>query len=406
MSRNLCDLSAPKFILEVFLMFYVGIDISKYKHTFVIASHLGEIIQKPIDFDNNQMGFKLLLEKLKPYDLNQLKIGFESTGHYSANLKQFLIDQGYSFYQLNPHLVKKFTLSLSTRKAKTDKIDALAIAKFLMTIDSKSFTSLSYHISHLKSLTRHSYRLNKYIGKTKVELVNLLDKAFPEFSNYFSSIYGKTSLSILYKANSLKSIANMSESRYDSLRKISMGQFKYSTFIKLKQTAKQSVGIKDNYLWFQLHLVVDRIHSLQEEKNLITESISTIMKDLDTPILSIPGLSMISAAIILSEIGDIFKFSNSRALIAYAGLDNSVHQSGTESNYGRISKRGSKYLRTALYNVSIPVINHSKVFYDYYFDKKSKGKSHTLSLVWVSRKLLRVIYHLLKHNESFIDQLI
>lgn len=387
-------------------MFYVGIDISKYKHTFVIASHLGEIIQKPLDFDNNQLGFKLLLEKLKPYDSNLLKIGFESTGHYSANLRQFLIDQGYSFYQLNPHLVKKFTLSLSTRKAKTDKIDALAIARFLMTIDSKSFTSLSYHMSHLKSLTRHYYRLNKYIGKTKVELVNLLDKAFPEFSNYFSSIYGKTSLSILSKANSLKSIANMSESRFDSLRKMSMGKFKYSSFIKLKQTAKQSVGIKDNYLWIQLHLVIKRIQSFQEEKNLITENISAIMKDIDTPILSIPGLATASAAIILSEIGDIFKFSSSRALIAYAGLDNSVYQSGTESNYGRISKRGSKYLRTALYNTSLTVINNSKVFYDYYFDKKSKGKSHKLSLIWVSRKLLRVIYHLLKHDEPFVDQLI
>ncbi len=387
-------------------MFYVGIDISKYKHTLVIASHLGEIIQKPLDFDNNQLGFKVLLEKLKAYDSNQLKIGFESTGHYSANLRQFLYDQGYSFFQLNPHLVKKFTLSLSTRKAKTDKIDALAIAKFLMTIDSKSFTSLSYHISHLKSLTRHYYRLNKYIGKTKVELVNQLDKAFPEFSNYFSSIYAKTPLSILSKANSLKSIANMSESRYDALRKISMGKFKYSTYIKLKQTAKQSVGIKDNYLWIQLHLLIKRIQSFQEEKDLITESISGIMQDIDTPILSIPGLATTSAAIILSEIGDIFKFSNSRALIAYAGLDNSVYQSGTESNYGRISKRGSKYLRTALYNVSLSVTNNSKVFYDYYFDKKSKGKSHTLSLTWVSRKLLRVIYHLLKHNETFIDQLI
>lgn len=387
-------------------MFYVGIDISKYKHTLVIASHLGEVIQKPLDFDNNQLGFKLLLEKLKPYDSNLLKIGFESTGHYSANLRQFLIDQGYSFYQLNPHLVKKFTLSLSTRKAKTDKIDALAIAKFLMTIDSKSFTSLSYHMSHLKSLTRHYYRLNKYIGKTKVELVNLLDKAFPEFANYFSSIYGKTSLSILSKANSLKSIANMSESRYDSLRKMSRGKFKYSTYIKLKQTAKQSVGIKNNYLWIQIHLLIKRIQSFQEEKNLIIENIGGIMKETDSHILSIPGLSTISAAIILSEIGDIFKFSNSRALIAYAGLDNSVYQSGTESHNGRISKRGSKYLRTALYNVSISVINHSKVFYDYYFDKKSKGKPHTLSLIWVSRKLLRVIYHLLKHDEPFIDQLI
>jgi transposase len=387
-------------------MHYVGIDISKYKHTLVIASHLGEIVQKPLDFNNNQIGFKLLLEKLKPYDSNQIKIGFESTGHYSANLKQFLNQHGYTFYELNAHLVKKFSSSLSIKKAKTDKIDSLAIVKFLMTVDSKSFTPLSYHISHLKSLTRHYYRLNIFISKTKVELVNLLDKAFPEYSNYFSSIYGKASLSILSKANSLKSIANMSESRYDSLRRISMGKFKYSTFVKLKQTAKQSIGLKENYLWQLIKLTIKRILLLQSEKESIKNQIQALMPDIDTPILTIPGLSTISGAIILSEIGDIFKFSSSKSLISYAGLNNSVYQSGIQSHYGQISKNGSKYLRSALYNVSLTVIKNSKVFYDYYFDKKSKGKSHRLSLIWVSRKLLRVIYHLLKHNETFIDQVI
>lgn len=387
-------------------MFYVGIDISKYKHTLVIASHLGEIVQKPFDFDNNQLGFKLLLEKLKPYDSNQIKIGFESTGHYSANLKQFLTQYGYTFYELNAHLVKKLSSSLSIKKAKTDKIDSLAIVKFLLTVDSKSFTPLSYHISNLKSLTRHYYRLNIFITKTKVELVNLLDKTFPEFSNYFSSIYGRTSFNILSYANSLKSIANMSESRYDSLRRISMGKFKYSTFVKLKQTAKQSIGLKDDYLWQLIKLTIKRIRFLQSEKESIKNQIQTLMTEIDTPILTIPGLSTVSSAIILSEIGDIFKFSSSKSLISYAGLDNSVYQSGTQSHYGQISKNGSKYLRSALYNVSLTVINSSKVFYDYYFDKKSKGKPHRLSLIWVSRKLLRVIYHLLTHNESFIDQVI
>lgn len=387
-------------------MYYVGIDISKYKHTFVIASHLGEVIQKPMDFDNSHLGFAQFLDKIKPFDSNQLKIGFESTGHYSANLKQFLHDQGYSFYQLNAHLVKKFSLSLSSRKAKTDKIDCLAIAKFLMTIDSKSNTSLSYHISFLKSLTRHYYRLNKYIGKTKVELVNYLDKAFPEFTRYFSSIYTKTPITILLKANSLNSIANMTQSRFDSLNKLSRGNFNYSKYVKLKQAAKFSVGVKNKFYWSLLHLTIKRIQSLENEKNSIEDHINLIMKGIKSPITSIPGMGTTSAAIILSEIGDIFKFSNSRSLVAYAGLDNSVYQSGIESSYGKVSKRGSKYLRTALYNVSFPIVNNSKLFYDYYFDKKSRGKSHTLSLIWVSRKLLRIIYFLLKNNQEFSDQVV
>jgi transposase len=185
-----------------------------------------------------------------------------------------------------------------------------------------------------------------------------------------------------------------------------MGKFKYSTFVKLKQTAKQSIGLKEDYLWQLIHLTIKRILLLHSEKESIKNQIQALMLNIDTPILTIPGLSIVSGAIILSEIGDIFKFSSSKSLISYAGLNNSVYQSGIQSHYGQISKNGSKYLRSALYNVSLTVINNSKVFYDYYFDKKSKGKSHKLSLIWVSRKLLRVIYHLLKHNETFIDQVI
>jgi transposase len=387
-------------------MYYVGIDVSKFKHTCLIASNSGEVIKDSFDFDNSTIGFSDFKSVIDSLDSDQIKIGFESTGHYSANLAQFLINNDYEFYQLDPRKVKRFSQSLSSRKTKTDKIDAGVIARFLMTVDSKTNTPLYYHISFLKSLSRHVYRLQKYLSKSKVELVNLLDLVFPEFSKFFSSIYGKTAFNLLEKAKSLKSISNMSQSRFDSLRKLSRGRFTYSKFLKLKYAASHSVGIDHNSYWSLIHVLVKRINYLSNEKDSMEIVISNSMSSLYSPVLTIPGISYLTCATIISEIGDIDRFSNYRSLIAFAGLDNSVSQSGTSYKIGKISKHGSVYLRTALFKASVSVIMKSKVFYSYYFKKISQGKHKTLALTNVSRKLLRIIFHLLKTNTSFNDNLV
>jgi transposase len=384
-------------------MYYVGIDVAKYKHTCFIASDSGEIIYDSFDFDNSNKGFSKLKHVFDSLNSNQLKIGFESTGHYSANLKQFLKNHQYSFTPLNAYLVKRFSLGLSIRKTKTDKIDAGVIARFLMTVDAKSNAPLSYHISFLKSLSRHDFRLNKFIQKSKVELVNLIDQAFPEFPKLFSSLYGKTPLNILKFANSLDSIKRLSDSRYQKLKSLSHGKFGYPKFIKLKELAKHSVGVKDNYLWLLIHLIIKRISFLEEERDAIQNQLSHCQALLESPILSIPGVSLKLAAVIIAEIGDVSRFPNYRSLIAYAGLDNAVYQSGNSLTYGRISKHGSVYLRTALFKASTSVILHTKLFYDFYHKKRLDGKHHTLALVCVSRKLLRVIYSLIKNDLSFFD---
>ena len=275
-----------------------------------------------------------------------------------------------------------------------------------MTVDSKANIPLYYHISFLKSLSRHAYRLQKHIAKSKVELVNSLDQAFPEFFKFFSTIYGKTPFCILEKAKSLKSIANMSDSRFDSLRRLSMGKFKYPKFLKLKYAASHSIGINQDAYWPLIHFLIKRIRLLSDEMKSIEAIVSDIMISNPSPVLTIPGVSFPTCAAITSEIGDINRFSNYRSLVAYAGLDNSVSQSGTTTKMGKISKRGSVYLRVALYKASVSVIMKSKLFYSYYFKKRSQGKHRTLALINVSRKLLRIIYHLLKTDTSFNDNLV
>ena len=253
-------------------MYYVGIDIAKHNHTCFIASETGEVIRSAFEFHNSNLGFTYLIATIRSLDSNQIKIGFESTGHYAVNLMQFLFTIGFTFTLLNPYLVKRFARSLSIRKTKTDKIDAAIIARFLMAVESKSNTPSSYHINFLMSLSRHKFRLTKSIAKSKVELVNLLDQAFPEFTKFFSSIYSKTPLNILSRANSLDSITNISYSRFESLRKLSRGRFTFAKLTKLKLAARTSIGLQFDYLWMLIHHVIKRITFLEEEKDSIFES--------------------------------------------------------------------------------------------------------------------------------------
>lgn len=382
-------------------MYYIGIDIAKHNHTCFIASETGEIIRSAFEFQNSNLGFSYFLSVIRSLDSDQIKIGFESTGHYAVNLMQFLSQKGYSFELLNPVLVKRFARSLSTRKTKTDKIDAAIIARFLMAVESKSNTPSSYHNNYLKSLSRHRFRLTKSIAKSKVEFVNLIDLAFPEFPKCFSSIYGKTPLNILSKANSLDSIANISYSRFESLNKIARGKFSYAKLSKLKLAAKTSIGIKADHLWILIHLVIKRIDFLELERDSIDELLSSYQPLIVSPIMSIPGMSFTLASIIIGELGNINRFSNVRSVIAYAGLDNSVYQSGDSTKYGKISKHGSKILRTALYQAAQSCIMHSPSLYSTYRDLRERGKHHRLALTCIARKLLRICYSLLKNNQFF-----
>ena len=165
-------------------MIYVGIDISKYKHDCFICKDTGEVIVENLSFDNNKKGFQQFLDLLKPYDNSNVRIGLEATGHYGLNLKLFLEKNNYSFMEFNPLLVKEFYKSLSLRKTKTDKVDAVVITQKLMSVPYKPNSKLFYHKYSIKSLTRLRETLVKQRSKYKVQLTNVLDMIFPEFKPF------------------------------------------------------------------------------------------------------------------------------------------------------------------------------------------------------------------------------
>ena len=225
------------------MIYYVGVDISKYKHYFCIISNTGEVIVENLSFENNKKGFQSLLELLKPYNKSDVRIAFEATGHYSKNLELFLIDQGYSFMKMNPLVIHQFLKARSLRRTKTDKADSLAIANYLMSVPYQPNSDLLYNIFTLKSLCRSREQLIKEKSKYQVLLTNELDLTFPELKPFFGNKISATLLFILEKYTNTEHISLMSD--YDSLKSISHGNFSYAKFAKLKELAKNSVGHHD-----------------------------------------------------------------------------------------------------------------------------------------------------------------
>lgn len=386
------------------MIYYIGIDISKYKHDFCIISNTDDIIVENSSFDNNKKGFQTFLEQLKPYNKSDVHIAFEATGHYSLNLELFLIDQGFSFMKMNPLVIHQFLKTRSLRRTKTDKVDSLTIANYLMSVPYKPNSDLLYNIYTLKSLCRSREALIKERSKFAILLTNELDKSFPELKPFFNNMICETLLYILDKYKNTSHISLMKD--YDSLRKISRGKFSYVKFAQLKELAKNSVGYHDENSDLLISTYVSLYNDFNDKIDPINKQISTIIKELNPRMLSIPGLGEISAATILSEYGDIKNFSSPNKMLAFAGLEPSIIQSGTLEYNGRMVKHGSGHLRYAIMNIALSILRYSPTFYDYYLKKRSEGKCHRVALSHVCKKLIRVIYSLEKNNFDFNPSLL
>lgn len=386
------------------MIYYLGIDISKYKHDFCIISNTGEVIIENSSFENNKKGFQSLLELLKPYDKSKVQIAFEATGHYSLNLEYFLTNQGYSFMKINPLVVHQFLKARSLRRTKTDKADSLTIGQYLMSVQYCPNSDRLYHINSLKSLCRAREQLIKERSKIVVLLTNQLDLTFPELKPFFNN---QISTAFLYILNRYKNVEHISLMKdFESLRKVSHGRFSYAKFTKLKELAKNSIGYHDDNTDLLISTYVSFYNEFTNKIDPINKQISIIIKELNPHMLTIPGMGEVSAATILSEYGDINNFSSPNKMLAFAGLEPSIIQSGTINNNGKMVKHGSGHLRYVIMNVAMTLIANSHTFYDYYYKKRSEGKCHRVALSHVCRKLIRVIYSLEKYNIDFDPSLL
>ena len=383
-------------------MYFVGIDISKYKHDCFIVTEAGEIIRQNLTFQNTQEGFAQLLQILDSFDHSQkIRLGFEATGHYGLNLKLFLEKTHYSFMEVNPALLSKFIKGQTLRKTKTDAIDSRSIAHWLMSVEYKPYPMEFYHMYSLKSLTRLRDSLVKQRSFYLVKITNILDLIFPEFKPFFKNHFSVTALHILSKYHSPQGISRMRSGAYDELRKISRGKFTMSQFFQLKDLADNSIGESNPIMEAQLSSLLGLYSSLNAEIEKLESQIIQLVTDLGRPTMSITGVGPLSAAVILSEFGEISRFRSPAQMLSFAGLEPGYYQSGMSEHGGRMVKRGSSHLRFTLMNVCVPLIRHNVVFAEYYHKKRCEGKPHRVAISHVAKKLIRVIYTLETRNILF-----
>lgn len=382
-------------------MYYVGIDIAKFKHDCCIVSDNGEIIEKPFSIANNREGFNTLLSKISLLLKDQLRIGFESTGHYTSNLKSFLNINGYTFMEMNPLLVSKKIKSTSLRRTKTDSADSLAIATLLMTIEFKPYPTTLYQTSELKKLTRFRSSLIQSRSRTLIYLTNTLDLVFPEFKPLFNHRLGVTALYLLRKYKTPQRISKLTMRNYDEIRAVSFGQISHMKFSHLIDSAKHTVGASNETLLFELQQHLSTYDHYCEQIQNVESRILELMKNVNTHIDTIPGISTLMSASIVAEFGDISLFDSPNKMLSFAGIEPSVNQSGQSNFNGRMVKHGSSYLRYILMFSAESTLPHIPEFYAYYTKKREEGKKHWVAISHLAKKLVRIIFALEKNQIKF-----
>ena len=387
----------------MFSMIYVGIDVAKLNHCASFVDSDGVILVEPFEFRNDHSGFQTLLKHLASFSQDDLLIGMESTAHYAENLTCFLYTRGFHICIINP-IQTSVLRKGKIRKTKTDSEDTYLISKALKMEEYRLFTEQDYNSLQLKNLCRFRQKLMKARTKVKIQLVTYVDLLFPELQYFFKSgIHGKACYELLKTQPNPDRIAKMHLTRLTNLlSKSSHGHFKQSHAVQLKELASHSVGIKNDTLSLQIFQSIQQIEMYTEQLADVENSIREVMDRMDSVIKTIPGIGALNGAMILGEIGDISRFEKPCQLLAYAGLDPSVYQSGNfKAARTRMSKRGSKLLRYALINAAWQITLVNQTFKDYYDLKISQGRRHYGALGHVAHKLVRVIHKMLTDNVVF-----
>ena len=388
-------------------MIYVGIDVAKDKHDCFITNSDGEVLFKSFTISNNREGFDTLFQRIRAVseDFNNVKVGLEATGHYSYNLLGFLLDNGLQTFVINPLHTNLYRKSLSLRKTKTDKVDAHTIASMIMSdVNLKSYSDTSYHNEELKSLTRYRFDKVKERAQLKQSVSRLVTILFPELEKLVPSLHMASIYALLTEFPGASAVASAHLTRLTNLlSESSRGRLGKDTACIFREAARSSIGSRMPAKSLELKHTIKLIQELDAEIDEIENEIKSIMDEINSPILTIPGISYRMGAMIIAEIGDFNRFDSPDKILAYAGMSPSTYQSGQLDNcYAHMEKRGSRYLRYALYNATKYVCHWDEAFGSYLAKKRAEGKHYNVALSHATKKLVRLIYQLEKSGQSYV----
>ena len=389
-------------------MIYVGIDVAKDKHDCFIINSEGEVLADVFTIANSKDGFDKLLKTIKTRtDIcdSKIKVGLEATGHYSYNLIGFLLDNGLPTYVINPLHTNLYRKSLTLRKTKTDRVDARNIASMLMSdVGLKPYTNIAYHNSELKSLTRYRFDKVRERAVLKTSVTRLVNILFPELEKLLPSLHTASSYALLSELPSAKHIAEVNLKHLTNLLyTASKGRYNRDKAVQIRNAAKNSIGTYMPAKALELKHTIKLIEEFNKEISEIETSIQSIMDKINSPITTIPGVNFRMGAMIIAEIGDFNNFDSPDKILAFAGLSPSTYQSGQLENcHSHMEKRGSRYLRYALFNATKFVCNWNPIFIKYLAKKRSEGKHYNVAISHASKKLVRLIFALQKSGQPYL----
>ncbi len=385
-------------------MLYCGIDVAKHRHVVALLDEQGQKLQPVFGVGNDREGLDHLAEVLAMLRA-PLTVGLEATGHYWLSLYEVLSGQGYPMVVLNPMQVAAYRKS-GIRKIKSDNTDAVWIADFLRIAHLPATNREMPVLLQLRELSRFRYWLSEQIGDCKRKLLTILDRVFPEYEGLFSSVFVQSSRALLREAISAQEFASFDLQELSQLlAHSSRGHFGTEKAQELQAQARQSIGVGFlvDAARMELRCLLAQMDLLEQQRMQVEQNLEKLMQQIPQHLTSIPGLGLVTGAAILAEIGDIARFSCPEKLVAYAGIDATVYQTGQfEAAHAHMSKRGSAYLRVALWQAAGVAIQYDSELKAFYQRKRAEGKHYNVAIGAVCRKLLDRIYVILKEQRPYV----
>ncbi len=386
-------------------MYIVGIDIGKNHHEASIVSPEGKQIGRSLRFATTHKGADSLMSFIfKNIGNSPCVFGMEATGHYWYPIYSFLKAKGYTIYVINP-IQSDSLRKMYIRQTKNDSIDSFLIAEVIRFGQFGTTSMADENILAMRQLCRYRDSVISSRTEIKLRIGTIMEQIFPEYEKQFSSLWLSTSMGILEKYLTPENIENAPiDELFEIIKDKSHNKLTMKKAISIREAASDTFGIKiaQDAFSFQLKQLIDRMNFLDKQIEALDCQILEYYEKFDCYLHTIPGIGMIAAATILAEIGDINRFKSSSALVAFAGIDPTVRQSGEfSSTHNHMSKRGSPYLRHAIFLAATTCSFHNSPLNAYYKKKREQGKHHLTATGAVARKLTTVIYAVLRDGKPY-----
>ena len=386
-------------------MYIVGIDIGKNHHEASIVSPEGKQIGRSLRFATTHKGADSLMSFIfKNIGNSPCVFGMEATGHYWYPIYSFLKAKGYTICVINP-IQSDSLRKMYIRQTKNDSIDSFLIAEVIRFGQFGTTSMADENILAMRQLCRYRDSVISSRTEIKLRIGTIMEQIFPEYEKQFSSLWVSTSMGILEKYLTPENIENAPiDELFEIIKDKNHNRLTRAKAISIKEAAADTFGIKiaQDAFSFQLKQLIDRMNFLDKQIEALDCQILEYYEKFDCYLHTIPGIGIIGAATILAEIGDISRFKNSSSLIAFAGIDPTVRQSGEfNSTHNHMSKRGSPYLRHAIFLAATTCSFHNSPLNAYYKKKRDQGKHHLTATGAVARKLTTVIYAVLRDSKPY-----